>query len=258
MLNLVAALESATREIGLEISADKTKYMVMSRDQNEGRSHSVRTDNSTFERVEEFKYLGTTLTNQNSIPEEIKSRVRSGNACYQSVQNLLSSRLLSKNLKIKIYRTVILPVVLYGCEAWSLTLREERKLRLFENIVLRRIFGPRRDEVTGKWRRLHNEELNDLYSSPNILRVKKSRRMRWAEHVARMDEERRVLVGKPEGRRPLARPRRRWVDNVRMDLQEVGCGYMDWIGLAQDRQVADACECGNEPSGSVKCWEFLD
>ena len=94
--------------------------------------------------------MGTTLTNQNSIAEEIKRRLRSGNACYHSVQNLLSSRLLSKNLKIKIYRTVILPVVLYGCEAWSLTLREERKLRrVFENMVLRRIFGPRRDEVTG-------------------------------------------------------------------------------------------------------------
>ena len=146
--------------------------------------------------------------------------------------------MLSKNLKIKIYRTLILPVVLNGCETWSLTLREERKLRVLENMVLRRIFGPRRDEVTGEWRRLHNEELNDLYSSPNIVRAIKSRRMRWAGHVARMVEERevyRVLVGKPEGRRPLGRPGRRWVDNIRMDLHEVGCEYLDWIGLAQDR-----------------------
>ena len=127
-------------------SADKTKYMVMSRDQNAGRIHSVRIDNSTLKSVEEFKYLGTTLTNQNPIPEEIKSRLRIGNACYHSVQNLLSSRLLSKNLKIKIYRTIILPVVLYGCETWSLTLREERRPRVFENMVMRRIFGPRRDE----------------------------------------------------------------------------------------------------------------
>jgi hypothetical protein len=117
--------------------------------------------------------------------------------------------------------------------------REEGKLRVFENMVLRRIFGPRRDEVTGEWSRLHNEELNGLYCSPNIVRVIKSRRMRWAGHVALMGEERggayRVLVGKPEGRRPLGRPRRRWVDNIRMDLQEVGCVYVDWIGLAQCR-----------------------
>jgi len=128
-------------------------------------------------------------------------------------------------------------------------------------MVLRRIFGPRRDEVTGEWRRLRNEELNDLYTSPNIVRVIQSRTMRWAGHVACMGEERgvyRVLVGKPGGRRPLGRPRHRWVDNIRMDLQEVGCGDVDWIGLALDRQVADACECGNERSGSVKCGEFLD
>ena len=153
------------------------------------------------------------------------------------MQNLFSSNLLSKTLKIKIYRTRILPVVLYGCETWSLTLREERRLRVFENRVLRRVFGPKRDEVTGEWRKLHNEELRDLYSLPNIVRVVKSRRMRWAGHVARIGEGRgvhKVLVGKPEGKRPLGRPRRIWDDNIKMDLQEVGGGG-DWMELAEDR-----------------------
>jgi hypothetical protein len=117
-------------------------------------------------------------------------------------------------------------------------LREESRLRVFENKVLRRIFGPKRDEVTGEWRRLHNKELNALYSSPNIIRVIKSRRLRWAGHVARMVERRgayRALVGKPEGRRPFGRPRHRWEENIKMDLREVGWGGMDWIDLAQDR-----------------------
>jgi hypothetical protein len=114
---------------------------------------------------------------------------------------------------------------LYGCETWSLTLREEHRLRVFENRVLRTIFGPQRTEVTGEWRKLHDEELRILYSSPNIIRQIKSRRMRWVGHVACMGEERNVhnvLMGKPEGKRPLGRPRRKWEDGIRMDLRETG------------------------------------
>jgi len=123
--------------------------MVICRDQNAGRSVSIKTGNSSFERAEHFKYFGTTLTNQNSIQEEVKSRLNSGNACYHSVQNLLSSSFPSQNINITIYRTIILPVDLYGCETWSLTLRDERRLKVFENRMLRRILGPRRNEVTG-------------------------------------------------------------------------------------------------------------
>jgi hypothetical protein len=137
------ALVVATKEIGLEANTDKTKYMVMSRDRNAGRGEGVKTDNMSIERVEEFKYLEATLTDQNAIQEKIKSRLKLGNACYCSVQDLLSSRLLSRNLKINIYRTVILSVVLYGCESWSLTLREERRLKVFENRVLRGCLGLR-------------------------------------------------------------------------------------------------------------------
>jgi len=214
------ALVAATREIGLEVSADKTKYMVMSRDQNGVRSHRIKTDNSSPERVEPFRYLGTILTNY--VQKEIKSRLKSGNACHHSVQNLLSSILLSKNLKIKIYRAIILPFVLHGYKTWSLTWMEERRLRMFENRVLRGIFWPKKE-----WRKLHNEELNELYSSPNVFRVVKSRIMRWAGHVTRMVERRGVyrgLVGKPEGKRQLGRTRRRWEDNIKVGLQEVGFG----------------------------------
>jgi hypothetical protein len=142
------ALVVASKESELEVNADKTMYMNASRDQNAGRNRNINIGNNSFVRVEEFKYLGRTLTNQNSIQEEITKRSKPRNAFYFSVQNLLSSNLLSKNLKIKIHKTIILSVDLYGCETWSLTLREERRLMLFENKVLSRIIGPVRDEVT--------------------------------------------------------------------------------------------------------------
>jgi hypothetical protein len=136
---------------------------------------------------------------------------------------------------MKIYRTIILPVVLYGCETWSLTWKEECMLRIFKNRMLRRIFGPRRDEVTGEWRRLHNKELYALHSSPDITWVIKSRRLRWAGHAACMGLRRgayKALVGKPEGMRPLGKPRHRWKDNIKMDIQEAGWGaYTGYIWL---------------------------
>jgi hypothetical protein len=126
----------------------------------------------------------------------------------------------------------------YGCETWSLALREEHRLRVFENRVLGGIFGPKRDEVIGGWRKLHNEELHNLYCSQSIIRMIKSRRMRWVGHVTRMEKKRnayRILVGKPERKRQLGRPRYRWEDNIKMDLREMGWGGMDWIDLVQDR-----------------------
>jgi hypothetical protein len=144
---------------------------------------------------------------------------------------------MSKNLKIKIYKTVILPVMLYGCETPSLTLRVEHKLEVFENRVLRRIFEPKREEDVS-WRKLHNDELHSLYSARNVVRMIKSRRMRWAGRVARMGKGRgvyRVLVGRPESKTPLGRLRRRWEDNIKMDLTEMGIDGANWIQLAQDR-----------------------
>jgi hypothetical protein len=145
---------------------------------------------------------------------------------------------VSKNLKVRIYKTIILPVVLYGCETWSLTLREEHRLRVFENRVLRRIFGPKRNEVMGEWTKLHSGELHNLYSSPNTIRQIKSGRMRWVEHVACMGEGRKVfkvLVGKPKGKRPLGRLRYRWEDGIKIDLSENGWESVDWIRLALHR-----------------------
>jgi hypothetical protein len=132
---------------------------------------------------------------------------------------------------------MIFPVVLYGCETWSLTLKEEHRLRVFENRVLRRIFGPTSEE-DGSWRKLHNGELLNLYSSTNIVRVIKSRRMKLAGHVARMGDGRnvyRVLIWRPEGKKPLERPRCRWEDNIKIDLRETGIDGANWIRLAQDR-----------------------
>jgi len=142
------ALLVARKEIGLEVNADKNKYVVISRVQNARQIHNIMIDNTSFEKVKEFTYLGVTLTNRNAIQEEFKSRLKSGNACYHLVQNVLSSGLLSINTKIEVYRTIILPFVLYVCETWSLTLREKCRLRVFENRVLRRIFGSR-DKITG-------------------------------------------------------------------------------------------------------------
>ncbi|KAJ4435669.1 hypothetical protein ANN_18285 [Periplaneta americana] len=199
-------LLEAIKAIGLEVNPEKTKYMIMSRDENIVRNRNIKIGDLSFEEVEKFKYLGATSA--------------------------------VKNVKVRIYKTVILPVVLYGCEAWTLTLREEQRLRVFENKVLRKIFGAKRDEVTGEWRKLHNAELHAIYSSPDIIRNIKFRRLRWAGLVARMGESRnayRVLVGRPAVKRPLGRPRRRWEDNIKMDLREVGYDGGDWINLAQDR-----------------------
>jgi hypothetical protein len=152
--------------------------------------------------------------------------------------SISASCLLSKNEKIRIYKTIILPVTLYGYETLCLTLREDNRLRVFENGVLRRIFGLRRVEVTKGWRKLHNGELHILCSWPSIIRMIESREMRWSGHMAQMGEKRngyRILVGKLEGKRPPGRQRCRWLDNIKIDLGEIDCGSMGWVSLDRDQ-----------------------
>jgi hypothetical protein len=139
----------SSKDIGLELNAEKTEYIFMSREENAGQYHNIQVGNKSFERVKEFKYLGTKLTDQSTIHEEMKSILQSGCACYHSVQNRLYSSLLTKNVKTEIYRTFIFHV-LYGCETWFLTLIEEHMVRLFENKVLRKLCGPEVEEVTGR------------------------------------------------------------------------------------------------------------
>ena len=161
-----------------------------------------------------------------------------GNACYYLLERILNSPLLLKKLKMNTYKTIILPVVIYGYETWSLTLREVHRLRVFENNVLWKILKAKRHEITGERRKLHNVELHALYSSPKIISNPKSRRLRWVEHVARMEQFKnacRVLVGKREGTRPSGRPKRRWEDNIKMDLRELGCVPGDCTAFAEDR-----------------------
>jgi hypothetical protein len=173
-------LIDANNEAGLEVRVKKTKYMLLSHHQNVGQNRAIkiRVANISYENMSQFRYLGTIVTNQNLIQEEINRRMNYGYACYHSFQNLLSSRLRSKNVKIVLYKTVTLPVILYGLETWSLALREKHRLRAFKNRVLRRLFGPKKSEVTRGWRKLHNEGLSDLYCSPSIIRMIKSKRVR--------------------------------------------------------------------------------
>ena len=154
-----------------------SKYMITSCQQNKVQNQNIVLGNLSFENVGKFKYLGVTVTNTNNIREEIKCRINIGNACYYSFEKMLSFHLLSKKLKVNTYKTIILPVVLYGCETWSLTLRDKHRLRVLENEVLRKIFGAKKDEITEEWRVLYNAELHALYSSPNIIRSLKSRRL---------------------------------------------------------------------------------
>jgi hypothetical protein len=169
-------LLATSKETDLKVSAEKTKCMFMAHEHSAGQSQKMKVDNKSFESAAKFTYLRTTLKNQHCIHEEIMSRLNSGKACHHLFKNLLSSSLRSKNIKVKTHKTIILPVVLAGCDTWSLILREKHRLRMFKNSVQRKISGPTKEEVTGDWRQLHNKKMHELYSPLNTFQVIKSRR----------------------------------------------------------------------------------
>ena len=193
---------------------------------------------SQLEAVSSFKYLGSTITSRNLIQEEVRLRIAAGTRCSWALDTAFRSRILSRATKTQIYTTIIRPVVLYGCETWALTKQLENKLEIFQRSILRRIWGPVWDGEAGEWRRRHNHELIALSGLPPISNVIRSQRLRYAGHIARMEERRltrRAMLGKPVGTRPRGRPRKRWLDNVVEDLGILEINPNEWMGLAEDR-----------------------
>jgi hypothetical protein len=189
-----------------------------------------------FKNVTEFRYLGSFVTSDNDIDYEVAARIQSGSRCLHSLHHVFRSRVLSMHAKLRIYNAVIRPIVTYGCDTWNLTVRSQKRLLVFENKVLRRILGPKRDPLTGRLRMRSNDEVRRLTRQPLITGVIKSRRLQWAGHVARAPPTRyirQVLDGRPTSPRPLGRPRLRWEDNVSRDAGRLG--VPDWRESCQDR-----------------------
>ena len=230
-------IEKESQRVGLKINEEKTKYMHVARNPLRDRvRQNVTMDTYNFESVQKFKYLGAFITSNNDMTEEIKARIQSGNRCFFSLQPLMKSKTLSRTSKIRIYQTIIKPVVCYGCETWTLTKHNELLLQRFERKILRKIFGPIQDPATGQYRIRTNAELETLYHSPNIIKTIKSQRLRWAGHVQRSPNSRLINMvwnQNPTGTRPLGRPRLRWRDNIIKDLQTMNVN--NWREAMMDR-----------------------
>ncbi|KAI5646743.1 hypothetical protein NE865_00998 [Phthorimaea operculella] len=190
---------------------------------------------TVYKGVAKFKYLGCTVTDMNTREEEIDIRIQNALRCSAALHKVLVSKLLSRRTKIRIYKTVIRPILMYGCETWTLTLKEENKLLVAERKILRKILGPVKN-LDGSYRVRKNAEIEDLVAEPNIIGETKAHRLRWLGHIERMEEDRsakKAYLGKPYGRRPVGRPRYRWSDVVQSDLRDLQAA--DWREAAQDR-----------------------
>lgn len=225
-------LQKEAIKYGLSINQEKTKYMINTR--NKTRWRGVQ-DFEGYERVKQFKYLGGVVSEDNEVSLEIKARLAAGNRCYFSFQRLLKSSLITRKLKLLVYKTIIKPVVLYGSETWTMTSRDGNRLNVWERKILRKIYGAVCED--GVWRIRTNNELEALYGNPNIVTDIKMRRLRWLGHVQRMGEERvpkKVLYSTPEGSRSVGHPRLRWMEDVEADLRKMG--IRNWRSLAVSRE----------------------
>ncbi|KAL4096954.1 hypothetical protein QTP88_021820 [Uroleucon formosanum] len=224
-------------KVGLQINDEKTEYILVNRREvNYRQGEIMEVDNHSFKRVSHFNYLGSILTNDNNIKVEIDTRLKKGNNCYYGLGKILSAKAVSKNLKVQIYTTLIRPVVLYGSETWPLRKAEQMMLEVFERKILRRIFGPCKDDQTGEWRKRHDQELQNLFQRPDITKEISVRRLRWAGHAWRKQGSiiRTVIENNPAGKRPSGRPRLRWEDCVIKDVGRIGAN-LQWREEAEDR-----------------------
>lgn len=231
----VIKLENEAAKVNLKINENKTKYLRMSRDERRRSAQNITIGEHNFQGVESFVYLGAIIRNDNSMQFCIQDRIQAGNRSYHANKKLLQCKLLSRQVKLTIYKTIIRPVVTYGCEAWTMTIADEAALRIFERKILRRILGAKRLE-NGEYMRRNNEELNMFIKNEDIVRFCKSQRLRWAGHVARFSEERaqhKIFMAKPYHNRARGRPRMRWIDNVESDTRTLG--VRNWKLAAQER-----------------------
>lgn len=227
-------MEREACKVGLVVNEEKTKYLALERSQGSRMGQNVTIDTYNFEVVQSFKYLGSMLNVTSDIGEEIKMRITQGSRSFYALKHLFKSSLVSRATKLRLYKTVVRPIVMYGCETWSMTSKQEQMLNCFERRILRSICGPVH-EADG-WRRRTNMELSEIFGNNFITAAVKSARLRWAGHVARMNDDRtakKALDRKFEGRRPRGRPRKRWVDCVVEDTRSLG--VVDWRSLAEDR-----------------------
>ena len=235
---LTNTFREAAGRIGLRINQEKTKVMeIARRGELDGL---VNIDGMEVEVVESFKYLGMTVAGDGNIEEEINERIGAANRCLFSLMSLLKKRSISERTKLRVYNTIIRPILIYGCETWSLTKKQEKRLEVFENKILRIITGPVYDQGMQEWRRRHNWELRERSKQPHISQIVKGRRIQWAGHIARMGEERmprRVFLAQVDGRRPLGRPRKDWRRCLEEDLVGEGVKPRDWMTLAGDRRM---------------------